>query len=197
MLWWITAATAILFLARYLWRSYNHPSHVLGRQAANMNWVAIGTIEDAAGFRDLRVTRAGIEAVISFRHGNVRLVVPRHQASFRDFVELERWLGAQELRADGGEETHDGDPEILFYRAVEKYITEMGFYEPLLVLQGSDEQYCIAAMKMQKAGYYARKSPKVVGALTMDAVRKYDANRELAILFLQALERRFIETKES
>ena len=196
MLWWIMAATATLFVARHLWRSYNHPSHVLGRQAANMNWVVIGTIKDAAGFSDLRLTGEGMESIISFRDGDVRLVVPRHQTPFRDFVELERWLGAQQLRVDAGKGTDEGDLEILFYRAVEKYIIDMGFYEPLLVMQGSDEEYCVAAMKMQKAGYHARQSPKVVGALTMDSVKKYDVSRELAILFLHSLEKQFIETKE-
>jgi hypothetical protein len=47
-------------------------------------------------------------------------------------------------------------------------------------------------MKMHKAGYLAGQSEKVVGALTMDSVKKYHQNRELAILFLQSVEKQFL-----
>lgn len=193
MLWLSIGVMVAFFVVRHLWRSYNHPSHVLGRQAANMNWVAIGTAKDAEGYNDLRLSRAGMEAQISFRNRNVRLINPANSIPFKDFIELERWLAKSEHQtiAPAIEEDGENDEEILYYRAVQKYVTDMGFYEPLLVLQGTDEGYCIAVMKMHKAGYLTSQSSKVVGALTLDSVKKYEASRELALLFLEALEKKF------
>jgi hypothetical protein len=68
----------------------------------------------------------------------------------------------------------------------------MGYYEPLLELQGTDQEYCVATMKLYKAGYMAEQSEKVIGALTMDSVKKYEANRDLAMLFLESLEKKFL-----
>jgi len=42
MYWWIFGSILAFFVIRSMWRAYTDPSHVLGRQAANMNWVAIG-----------------------------------------------------------------------------------------------------------------------------------------------------------
>lgn len=82
--------------------------------------------------------------------------------------------------------------EVHFYKSVEGYIRTMRSYDRLLELQRADEQFCVAVFKVYKAGYQAGQLPKVVGALTMEAVKRYQPNRELAILFLRALEKRFV-----
>lgn len=75
--------------------------------------------------------------------------------------------------------------ESEYYEAMNNYITSMGFYEAVLQLQGTDMEYCIASMKLQKAGYLVGESEKVIGALIMDSSEQYKKNRELAILFLK------------
>ena len=87
--------------------------------------------------------------------------------------------------------------EIKYYESINNYITSKGFYEPLLQLQGTDLEYCTASLKVYKAGYLAGQSEKLVGALTMDSVKQYQQNRELAILFLQAVENQFHEKSET
>jgi len=172
-----------------MWQAYTHPSHVLGRQAANMNWIAVGRVSDGDRYKNLKLARNGMEVIISFRNGNIELMKPWHETPFKDFIELDRWLVTNE------QESVD-DEEGEYYKAVNDFITSHGFYEPLLELQGTDEEYCIASMKMHKAGYLSGQSEKVVGALTMDSVKKYKQNRQLSILFLQKLEERFLNENE-
>lgn len=176
-------------MIRSMWRAYTHPSHVLGRQAANMNWVAVGRVADNDGYKNVKLARDGMEAVISFQNGNVELVKPWREVPFKDFIELERWIA-------NNENTSVDDEEIQYYEAVNDFINSHGFYEPLLELQGTDKEYCIASMKMHKAGYLTGQSEKVVGALTLDSIKKYEQNRQLSILFLQNLEDQFLNEEE-
>lgn len=188
MYWWILGTALAFIVLRFLWKSYNHPSHVLGRQAANMNWVTIGRENDIGGHKNLKVSRNGMEAVISFRNENVTLAKPWYSTPFKDFIELERWLATNHKPpAD--------EKEILYYKAIAAYITSMGFDETLLELQGTDKEYYIASLRMHKAGYIAGQSEKVVGALTVDSVKQYQQNRELAILFLESLEKQLLNKK--
>ena len=80
------------FLVRFLWKAYTHPSHVLGRQAANMNWIATGRVDDGKGYKNVQLSRGDLKAEISFTQGNVRLIKPVHHEPFADFIQLEHWL---------------------------------------------------------------------------------------------------------
>ena len=83
-------AVSILII-RSFWKAYKEPAAILGRQAANMNWVAVGQVKDADGFSNVRYVRDGMEAVVSFQEGNVSLVRPVND-TFNDFEELEQSL---------------------------------------------------------------------------------------------------------
>lgn len=96
MLWWSIGLILVFFILRLGWRAYTHPSHVLGRQAANMNWVAVGRVSDSDGYKNVKLARNKMEAIISFQNGNVVLVRPRRETPFRDFIELERWLASND-----------------------------------------------------------------------------------------------------
>lgn len=184
--WWVFGVIVVISILRSMWRAYIHPSHVLGRQAANMNWVAIGRIRDDDGYRNIILARDGAKAVISFQNKNVELLEPKRDEPFKDFLELERWLSKKE------QESSDSH-ELKYYEAVNAFINSQGFYQPFLELQGTDKEYCIASMKMHKAGYLAGQSAKVVGALTLDSIKQYEDNRELSILFLQAVEKELLK----
>jgi len=170
---------------RFLWRAYTHPAHVLGRQAAHMNWTAAGTDRDAAGYRNTRVSRGPYEAVISYKAGNVHLIKPPSSQPFKDFVEVERWLATR-----GPTSATSGQVE--YFQRIEAYITAMGWYDRLLVLQGTDPQFCEATLRVYRAGFSAGQPDKVVGALIMDSVNKYSSNRDFAMHFLRALEEQFL-----
>jgi len=189
MHWWIIGIIIFFFVVRSMWRAYIDPSHVLGRQAANMNWVAIGRVTDNDGYKNMKLSRNGMEAVISFQNANVELVKPSRAEPFQDFIELERWLVNEE-------QNPVQDEELEYYEVVNNFINSHGFYEPFLELQGTDKEYCIASMQMHKAGYLSGQSEKVVGALSLDSIKQYEQNRQLAILFLQNLEQSFLNEEE-
>lgn len=186
MYMWIFGAALLLYVVRFLWKAYTHPSHVLGRQAANMNWIAIGTLRDKDGFKNLNVTREGMEAIISYKNGNVILKNPNHPEPFKDFIEVERWIATNTLPMQQND-------EIEYYEKIEDFITLKGFYEKLLELEGTDKEYCIAAMKVRKAGYLSGQPEKVVGALIMDSASNYNRNREYALGYLESLEKQFLD----
>ena len=83
-------AVSILII-RSFWKAYKEPAAILGRQAANMNWVAVGQVKDSDGYNNVRYVRDGMEAVVSFQEGNVSLVHPIND-TFNDFEELEQSL---------------------------------------------------------------------------------------------------------
>jgi hypothetical protein len=83
---------AIAVIIKHSYRVYKEPAAVLGRQAANMNWVAVGQVKDSDGFNNVRYVRDGMEAEVSFQDGNVSLIEPISE-TFKDFKELEQSLG--------------------------------------------------------------------------------------------------------
>lgn len=182
---WLPLVIVIIFYIAYtMWRSYFHPSHVLGRQAANMNWVAIGRVPSNDGYKNLKLTRDGMVAIISFKNGNVELIEPSHETPFKDFIELERWIATEA-------QDSINDEEGMYYNSVNDFMKLHGYYEPFLELQVTDKEFFIASMKVLEAAYLSGQSEKVIGALIMDSVKNYEQNRELAIVFLQKLKERY------
>jgi hypothetical protein len=189
MEYWIVAVPALFLLVRFLWRAYNHPAHTLGRQAAQMNWVAAGTLRDPSGYRNTKLSRGPYEAVISYEAGNVRLMKPPHSQAFGDFVEVERWLASRGS-------VSAGDEQVEYFQRIQEYITTMGWYDRLLMLQGTDPQFCEASLRVYRAGFSSGQPYKVVGALIMESVNKYSSSRALALEFLKALEEQFVAESE-
>lgn len=186
MIWWIVAAILLALVALKAWRVYKHPAHQLGMQAANLGWRAAGSIKDPSGFRNTRLVRGNYESIILFREQAVRLTKPEADYQFKNYDELEVWLSEYEREAQ------EKDPEILYYRAIDSYVRSAGYYEPLLELQGTDEEYCITVMKTHKAAYLAKVPEKIAGALTLDSVKHYYQNRDFALVFLRKLESRWL-----
>lgn len=91
--WWaVVVVVLVLLVIRWILPVQNHPAHKLGKQAAEMGWVASGTSKDARGYRNLEVSKYGVQAVISFERQRVLVVDPAQVETFKDFVELEAWL---------------------------------------------------------------------------------------------------------
>jgi hypothetical protein len=103
------------------------------------------------------------------------------------------WRWARKVRSQEYErEPQENDPEILYYQAIDSFVRSVGYYEPLLELQGTDKEYCIAVMKVHKAAYLASVPEKIAGALTLDSVKHYHRNREFALVFLSKLEAKWL-----
>ena len=81
--------------------------------------------------------------------------------------------------------------QYFYDKKLNKCIKNMGKYDDILLLQGSDYEYCIASMKVQEIGFYAKISPKVIAMLIIDSSKKYESNRGLSILFLESLYKKF------
>ena len=88
------AAVVMFFVLRAGWKAYTHPAHTLGRQAANMNWVADGR-EDDDGYKNVRYRRGDLIAVVPFKNPSVLLRHNGIEKRFRDFIELEQWIGKE------------------------------------------------------------------------------------------------------
>ena len=175
----------------FLWKNHTHPALILLRQAVNMNWVAAGMVEKD-GYRNVRLTREDEEAVIWYKTGNVLLVRPHLPLTFNDFIELERWMALEEERAEEEEKEDEELKEFrLFLREFERIIMLHGYFEELLSAQGTDEQFSIASMKLQRAGFFARKTPAAVAALILKALAQYDKTREGSLEFLAKHEKEF------
>lgn len=94
-------AVAVLVIARELWATYTLRAVVLGRQAANMNWIANGA-EKVNGVRNIRYRRGEIIVCVSFHNGDISLIAPPGTEKFHDFVELEHWLASKSLLGSPG-----------------------------------------------------------------------------------------------
>jgi len=92
MYWWSIGAIVVAIIVHKFWKAYTHPSHVLGRQAANMNWVATGLFDDKSGYKNVKLRRDENEAYISYKEGKVFLLKPSNYQPFDDFISIERWL---------------------------------------------------------------------------------------------------------
>lgn len=184
---YILGAIALVLLIRHAWRSYNHPVMVLTRQAANMGWVASGTLIDEHGLRNTKLARGGLESIIWFRDQNVGLLKPATPRRFADFVELERWLATQSFGPVVGEEAE-------YFAAIETFLRGCGHYEDVVLPAECFEDFLKASVRVYRAGYKAKQSPKVVGALIAEAANHYNTNPKLGLAYLHALETRMGST---
>jgi TPR repeat protein len=189
-IWIIGTAVGVICASALwaLWKRSNHPARVLARQAANMNWVQVGTIRKN-GYRNVRLMRGNEEAIIWHKARNVLLVRLHCPITFNNFIELERWL-ANEEKSEEPEDAKEVSEEILYYREIEKYITRHGYFEPLLETQATDERFGLASLAVQKAGYLAGKPVNVVAALILRALECYGKNRKLSLEYLAEFEKK-------
>ena len=88
------AALLVFFFLRIGWKAYTHPANTLGRQAANMDWAADGR-EDDGDFKNVRYRRGDLIAVVPFKSPSVLLRCNGTEKRFRDFIELEQWIGKE------------------------------------------------------------------------------------------------------
>jgi len=189
VIWWGIGAFILFLLTRRLWRIYNHPATVLGRQAVNMNWVAKGTVKDSRGYRNTRFVRDGVEVELSFSPVEVRLVKPFQPQAFPDFLLLERWLVTKENESrDTIADLECNGNSDMFYDQVEKQIALRGYSDDLLVVQGMDQEYCNILFMAWSAANKAKEDPKVVAAFTLISLEHYDKSRDIALSYLKRLE---------
>ena len=86
--------------------------------------------------------------------------------------------------------TSDGgySEEVAYNQAVEAYMAKMGWYEKVLLRQGTDREFGIATIKLYRAGFQSKYPAAVIGAFVMEAVNRYEPDRRLALAFAEALE---------
>lgn len=103
---WIIGGILVFLILRFLWRGYAHPSNVMTRQAANMNWVAVGRTDNPNGGKDVLLGRGGLVSKIDWQTGEVHLVEPAVVTPFEDYLTLERWLTLKNKEIHDRAEAH-------------------------------------------------------------------------------------------
>jgi len=194
MFWWILIGIASVFVVRHLWRAYSHPYNMLVRQAANMNWVVAGTMKYPNGIRNIRLRRGDLLVEVSFKEVNVRLLQPDVERPFKDFVDLEQWLGAKKVT------THKlhADPkaadssmlrkEVDYFDKVSNLLAAKGAREDFTTLQGWDKEFGTASARVCAMAELVNESAVVVAAFILESIEYYHKNRDVALSYLARLE---------
>lgn len=111
---------AIVFLFPFLrncWKAFFHPATILGNQAANMNWIVDGREKDGI-VNNMRYRRGNLIAVIPFNNPSVLLRYNGTEKRFKDFIEVERWIG-KELGEKELEIDQRGDQQEIMKKELE------------------------------------------------------------------------------
>jgi hypothetical protein len=179
---------------------YCHPSNVVTRQAANMNWVAVGKIPAKTGGTDVLLRRGENQASISWRDGKVTLYHPPCSELFDDFIAVERWLTLNETP-----EAED-DPHYDYVEKVQNFIKSQegkkgleNIYATFLAMQATNLEYLQLSYSVINAGYEYGVNPVIIGAHIIDAIgnakaKGYDET-EFSIPYLQSIEKAVREGK--
>lgn len=176
-MWWLVGSVVAVLVVRHLWRVWTHPATVLVRQAANMGWVASGTVT-ADGYRNTKLSRDGMSTVVWYKDQNIELLDPPTTKRFQDFVELERWLATD---TDSEPDT----PEMAYMRKVDDCIRALGYYDELVLPAQTFEPFLAACALVYKAGFETGAAPKLVGMHIAEGANKFDHNAEFGVLYLQ------------
>jgi hypothetical protein len=197
MLWWIFLAAAGVssaILVRHLWRSYSHPYNMLVRQGANMNWVAAGTTRYSDGIRNMRLRREDMLAEVSFKGVNVRLLQPDVERPFKDFVEIEQWLGAKSAAAREPEKLSESPgsstprKQVAYFDKIDNLLAAKGAREDYTNLQGWDKEFGVASTRVCALAELANETPVVVATFMLESMEYYHKNRDVALSYLARLE---------
>lgn len=195
MIWWVLIGVIVaFFILRQMWRAYTHPYHTLIRQAANMDWVAAGTHKTTSGYSNMRLRRNDLLAEVSFEDINVRLLQPEVARTFRDFLEVERWLGARTSLASRktSEEEVPGQPEaarnVGYFAKVDNLLSAKGLKEEFKTLQGWDGDYGEATARVCAMGEKCSEPPAVIAAFMVESLGYYHKNRDISLSYLARLE---------
>ena len=198
MLWWILLSAVVTAVAaRHFWRLYSHPYNLLIRQAANMDWIAAGAIPYPDGIKNIRLRRAGMLAEVSFKQLNVQLLEPQVEEPFKDFLAIERWIGA---RSDNGaahstkssavnnnEKFDQGE----YFKRVDGLLAAKGLRDEFMLLQGWDREFGEASARLCAAGERTQESPIVMAAFIAESMEYHKKSRDIALSYLARLESGF------
>lgn len=195
MLWWILLSAVVTALvARYLWRIYSHPYNQLIRQAANMDWVAAGSIPYPDGIKNMRLRRAGMMAEVSFKQLHVQLLEPQVEEPFKDFLAIERWIGAKNDRASAQSKQAIAASPIEnlnkddYFEHVDRLLAARGLRDEFVLLQGWDREFGEASARLCAVGEKTQESPIVIAAFLAEAMDYHKKNRDVALSYLARLQ---------
>lgn len=160
------------------------------RQATKLKWKKTAEItKDGEGAswarRSVRFVRGKEEAVLWHKDATVILVRDHAPPTFDDFIELERWIESNPRDPDA--DTVTG--EILYLRKIERFVTRAGYFEPLLEARATDKGFFALESLLHKVGYAASEDAEVLAALTLDALIRYQKDRNTGLRWLSGFEK--------
>jgi hypothetical protein len=189
----LAAAAAAIWAAIRWYRSREletDPIKSRMRQAAKMKWKETATVtEDGHGAAwtqgSVRFVRGKEEAVLWYKDATVTLVRDYAPPTFDDFVELEQWIKRNPRDA----EVDAATGERLYLREIERFVIRHGHFSSLLETTATDKDFFMAIATFHKAGYMAQEEPVVVAALTLEALMRYQKDRNAALRFVSGLKK--------
>jgi hypothetical protein len=181
-----------------MWRSYSHPYNLLIRQAANMDWIAAGTIPYSDGIKNMRLRRGDLIAEVSFKDINVRLISPEVKHAFKNFLEIEQWLGSR-IRSNMTQpspkiienEKNETNNNVDYFERVCRMLAVKDAKEQLIMMQGWDSDYGVATTKLCLAAEKVEENPIIIASFIMESMEYYHKNRDIALSYLARLESGF------
>lgn len=192
--WYLLAVVGFLFLLRHMWRAYSHPYNLLVRQAANMEWIASGSIKYPDGIKNMRLRRDDMVAEVSFKNVNVKLLQPDIERPFKDFLEVEQWLGSlkaanQNLSIKASRtDSKKSSKEVEYFDRVSRLLAAKGAREKFTTLQGWDKDFGVASTRLCVAADLAKENPTLIAAFILESMDHYHKNRDIALSYLARLE---------
>jgi hypothetical protein len=188
----------IVLIVRHMWRSYSHPYNLLIRQAANMDWIAAGTIPYSDGIKNMRLRRGDLIAEVSFKDINVRLISPEVKHAFKNFLEIEQWLGSR-IRSNMTQpspkiienEKNETNNNVDYFERVCRMLAVKDAKEQLIMMQGWDGDYGVATTKLCLAAEKVEENPIIIASFIMESMEYYHKNRDIALSYLARLESGF------
>jgi len=78
-----------------------------------------------------------------------------------------------------------------FSSELHSFIDSHNYLERYQELRGQDQEFAHAAFELEQAASGCDASPKVIGALIIDSIRKYSGSRDYGIAFLEALSKKY------
>lgn len=196
-LWQVLVAEAIAYAIWIAWKAWFSVAQQLANQASHMGWSAVGTVKDGNGYRDSLLQRDGVVAKISFQKKCVFVVEPQESGPYKDFVEIERWIGAKSEREPAHRKqsiapgAFESSTKVDYFERVDGLLAAKGLRDEFKLLQGWDHEFGKATARLCEVCEQLQESPIVTAAFIAESMEYHKKSRDVALSYLARLESGF------
>jgi hypothetical protein len=145
----------------------------------------------------MRLRRAGMIAEVSFKKLHVRLLEPQVEEPFKDFLAIERWIGAKNDSASAQpKQAIAANPieklnKVDYFEQVNRLLAARGLRDEFVLLQGWDREFGESSARLCSVGEKTQESPIVMAAFLAEAMDYHKKSRDVALSYLARLQSGF------